>query len=188
MWIGEIIRNAKTYTTLSPTSWQLAFEANEQEAHALIADYVHNMFIGFAVLFLINPFSGIQSVLFALFVVTCYCLPFSTSFWTHATPHTPNLLSCLCLHLCLSLTVSLSLSVFLSLHLSSSWSAISFQSILAVSPTLHHLLSVCIGVPSLLYPVCGIVWGMVKPVRLSFTLSSTPRLSHVCIGAFSFLF
>ena len=57
MWIGEIIRNAKTYTTLSPTSWQFASEANEQEAHALTAELVHNLFVGFAVLILTNPFS-----------------------------------------------------------------------------------------------------------------------------------
>ena len=42
--------------TLSTTSWQLASEENEEEAHALTAELAQYIFVGFAVLFLTNPF------------------------------------------------------------------------------------------------------------------------------------
>ena len=146
--------------TLSPTSWQLASEANEQEAHALTAELVHNIFFDFAVLFLTNPFSHSMfcndSFCSACSICIGMLLPTFSSFVLN-TCQTPNLPSCLFLHLCLSLSLSVCPSLSMSVHLSSSWSAISFHPKLAVSPTLHHLPSVCLGVPSLLYPVCGIV-------------------------------
>ena len=62
----------------------------------------------------------IHSVLLVLFVVACYCLPFSLSLKKHAIPQTPILPFCLWLHLFLSPSVFLflSLSVFLSFSLS----------------------------------------------------------------------
>ena len=117
MWmlIGQNIRNANTYMTLSPTSWQLVSEANEQEAHALTAELVHNIFVGFAVLFLTNTFSHSMFCKDSFCSVCSICggmlLPTFNSFvlnTCHPTSSTPQISL---------LSLSPSLSAFLSLCL-----------------------------------------------------------------------
>ena len=120
--------------------------------------------------FLIPCFAVIHSVLFVLFVVACDCQSLFLLRFEHMPSPNPHTSKSLLLSLSPSLSVFLSLSLFLSLCLPLG-PPFSCHSKLAVSPTLHHLPSVRLGVPSLLYPVCGIVWGIVELVRLSLTLS-----------------
>ena len=194
MLIGQNIRNANNYMTLSPTSWQLASEANEQEAHALIADYVHNMFIGFAVPFLINPFShpmfckdsicSVCSIWGLMLLPTFFYFVLNTCHPPHPKSPLLSLSTSLSFSYCLSLSVCLSISppVFLLVGHFFSIHTGCFSNP-APSPLCLHWSPL---------PAVSRLWNCLRHgetrAPIIYSLPSTPHLLHVCIGAFAFLF